>query len=140
MAWRNLTEVDLLAHLSQGAVDRFRQSAGFADAVAEVLASTAGIVRAHVRTAGISVAPASGTIPDELVGPAADYAAYDLLKRFRLPVGEERRAARKDALEMLQKVAERRLAVEPGVVEDAAGSLAAVSPAVGKATPPHLLD
>lgn len=136
--WRKMTEGDLIAHLSQGEVDRFRQSAGFTDAVPEVLSATAGLVRAHVRTAGISVAPSPGTIPEELVGPAADYAVFDLLKRFRLPIGEERRTARKDALEMLQKVAERKLAVEGASEESSATP--AVSPVAAPPRPHRLLD
>ena len=136
--WRKPTEGDLVARLSQGEVDRFRQSAGFVDAVAEVLAATAGLVRAHVRTAGIAVSPEPGTIPEELVGPAGDYAAYDLLKRFRLPITEERRGARKDALEMLKRVAERKLAVE-GASEEASGT-PAVAPLAAPPRPHRLLD
>lgn len=143
MAWRRLTEGDLAAYLSQREVEAYRRSADYtADAVASILAATGHLVRAHVRSGGVRVSPASEpAIPEALVPPALDYAAFDLLKRFRLPVPEDRREARRQAIDLFAHVAERKLAVEPDGEGEEAGASPSTAPATGRANPEkRLLD
>ena len=78
-------------------------------------------------------------MPSMLLAPAMDYAAFDLLKRFNVPVGEDRRKARADASALFEKVAERKIAVDPAD-EDEESVSAAATPAAAPATPARLLD
>ena len=76
-----------------------------------------------------------------LVPPALDYAAFDLLKRFRLPIPEDRREARRQAIDLFARVAERKLAVEPDGEGEEAGASPSTAPATGRANPEkRLLD
>lgn len=139
MAWIKPTKDDLTATVSSDEVAAFGQSADFADAVDAILARTADLVRGYVRAGGTKVPEASGTIPPSLLAPAMDYAAYDLLKRFNIPVSEDRRKARTDAIALFEKVAERKISVEPAEDEGTA-SAAASSPVAAPPNPARLLD
>ena len=103
MAWTRPTRDDLTATLSAEEVDAFAQSADFGDAVDATLAQTAAAVRGFVRAGGCRVASGEGLIPPSLVPFAMDYAAFRLLKRFNVPVGEDRRKAYEDALDVFKK-------------------------------------
>ncbi len=142
MAWRKLTEDDLVAFLSQKEVDAYRRSADFSpDVIAAILTSTGNFVRGHVRASGVSMSPASApAIPDSLVSPALDYAVYDVLKRMKVAVGEDRRTARAQAIELFKRVADGKMAVEPEFEADASGGSPAKSPAYGIVHPARLLD
>lgn len=122
--WRALTEADLLATLSATEISTYRQSARGADAsvdpVADLLSRTAQMVRGYVRAGGrVAVAPGGATIPEGLVSPACDYAAYDVLKRLPVAVGEDRRRAREQAIELFERVAAGKVTPES---EDGEGS------------------
>ncbi len=138
MSWRTLTDDDLVAYLSQREVAVYRASAGSDDVVRPTLEATTSLVRSYVRTAGVRLAAAENEIPASLVPPAIDYAVYDLLKRFRLPVGEDRRTARKDAMALFHDVASRRFSVEPA--DEVVDTAPAVTPMAGHVNPPRLLD
>lgn len=142
MAWRKLNEDDLVSFLSQKEVDAYRKSADFSpDVISAILAATGNFVRGHVRASGVKVSPSSApAIPDSLVSPALDYAIFDVLKRLRIAVGEDRRTARAQAIDLFTRVADGKLSVEPEQDEDSDGGSPAVSPAHGRVLPPHLLD
>ena len=140
MAWRRLTKADLAGTLSQKEIDVYRQSApAGSDPVAGLLSRTAEMVRGYCR-AGRSVrVPADdGLVPESLVSAACDYAAFDVLKRFPTPVGEDRRRARDQALELFKAVAAGN--VIPESADEAADAAAAGSPASAPPCPPRLLD
>ena len=140
MAWIVPTREDLIATTSAEEVAAFGDSAEFADAVAGILARTADLVRGYVRAGGAKVPAQSGTIPPSLLAPAMDYAAFDLLKRFNMPMSEDRRAARTHALAIFEKVAERKIAVEPADEEEAAAAAVAASPVAAPPNPARMLD
>lgn len=143
MAWRVLTEDDLVSFLSQKEVDAYRRSADFtSDVLAAILVSTGNFVRGHVRASGVRLCPVAASIPDSLVSPALDYAVYDVLKRFRLSIGDDRRKAREQAIALFTRVADGKLAIESGVEEviDADASMKAVDPEHATVAPPRLLD
>ena len=94
MSWTKPTRDDLTATVSAEEVDAFGDSADFADAVSGILSRTTNLVRGYVRAGGAKVPAEPGTIPPSLLAPAMDYAAFDLLKRFNIPVSEDRRKAR----------------------------------------------
>lgn len=125
--WRPLKESDLIATLSKKEVDAYRTSASAdgGDPVADLLSRTAALVRGYVRAGGrATLSPVPGEIPEGLISPAADYAAYDVLKRMPVAIGEDRRRARDQAISLFDKVASGAVAPEDdgggeGVAESA---------------------
>ena len=123
--WRTLTEADLTATLSAKEVAVYRASAtaassGDVDPVADLLARTAQMVRSYVRAGGrVALSPEGETIPEGLISPACDYAAFDVLKRMPVAVGEDRRRAREQAIELFDRVAAGKVTPES---EDGEGS------------------
>ena len=141
MAWIKPTRDDLTATLSQRETDAFSRSSGFTDDVVDgILSRTSDLVRGFVRAGGAKVPAQTGTIPPSLLAPAMDYAAFDLLKRFNLAVSEDRRKARTDAVALFEKVAERKLAVEPADDEEPAAAAVAASPVAAPPNPARMLD
>lgn len=140
MAWRTLTEQDLAATLSQDEIGKYRRShPDGADPVSDLLSRTAELVRAYCRAnRSVRVPASAGLVPESLVSPAMDYAAFDVLKRLPLKVGEDRRKARDDAVALLEAVAAGR--VTPESADDELDAAAAGSPAAAPASPPRLLD
>ena len=120
--WRAPTETDLAAALSQREIDAFRASPAASmaeDPIASLLAQAAGEARGACRSNGRVRMGPEGTVPPGLVRAVVAIAAFDALKRLPAPVGEDRRRAKEDALELLDKVA--RGAVTPeghGEAED----------------------
>jgi len=122
MAWIRPTRDDLIATLSAREADAFSRSADFGDTVDTILSQTAAAVRGFVRAGGCRVASGEGLIPQSLIPFAMDYATYRLLKRFRVSVGDDRRKAYEDALELFKKVASGQMSVEPDDDADAAST------------------
>lgn len=139
--WRELTESDLAASISQKEMDVFRQSAGAdgSDPIADLLARTAEMARGFCRAnRSVRVAPDPGLVPASLIAACCDYAAYDMLKRLPVPVGEDRRRAREQALELFRAVA--RGEVTPEAAYDGMDLAGAAAPLAAGACPPRLLD
>ena len=137
MAWRAPTTADLIATLSKAEVDAFDQSAATGattTASADLVARTAAFVRGFVRrNHRVRLGPA-GTIPEGLISPAMDYAAFDVLKRLPVEVGAARVKAREEALLLFEDIAankvtpESYLEEEDGAVEEAFPSFSAPPP------------
>lgn len=123
--WRQLTIADIAGTLSAAELDAFSKSNGGSgtDPVADLLMRTANLVRSYIRT-NKSVAQSStpGTIPESLVSPACDYAAFDVLKRLNRTINEDRRRAREDAIALFDRVAAGKVEVEQGEEGIDAGS------------------
>ena len=115
--WTKLTRDGLIATLSQREVDAFSRSADFGDAVDAILAQTADAVRGFVRAGGRAV--------------------FRVLKRFNVPVGEDRRKAYDAAMDVFKKVAAGDMAVEPA--DDAEGATSATLPSFMPADPERRL-
>lgn len=139
MAWITPTRDDLTATVSAKEIEAFGKSSDFADAVDAILARTVSFVRGFVRAGRARLAADAGSIPASLLAPAMDYAAFDLLKRFNVPMSEDRRKARADALALFEKVAARQLAVEPADGADALDE-APAAPSSTAPCPPRMLD
>ena len=137
MAWRAPTTADLAATLSQAEVEAFDQSVPSGGAVtpsADLVARTASFVRGFVRrNHRVRLGPA-GTLPEGLISPAMDYAAFDVLKRLPVEVGAARVKAREEALLLFEDVASNKvtpesyLDEEDGAVEEAFPAFAAPPP------------
>ena len=113
--WRTIDETDLAATISQSEIDAFRQDASLdgSDPVARLLDRTVATVRGLVSCNGsVRMCPVPQTLPLSLISPAMDYAAYDILKRLPVPVGEDRRKARERADALFEKIATGQMTVE----------------------------
>ena len=128
MAWRAPTTADLIATLSKAEVDAFNQSAATGStttASADLCARAASLVRAYIRrNRHVRLGPA-GTIPEGLISPAMDYAAFDVLKRLPVEVGAARVKAREEALLLFEDIAANKVTPESygdeedGTIEEA---------------------
>ena len=139
MAWITPTRDDLTATVSAAEITAFGECADFTAAVDALLARTGSCVRGFVRAGRVRLAADAGSIPASLLAPAMDYAASDLLKRFNVPMSEDRRKARADALALFEKVAARQLAVEPADGAEALDEVPA-APSSTAPCPPRMLD
>ena len=137
MAWTKLTRDGLVATLAAREVDAFSRSADFGDAVDAILAQTADAVRGFVRAGGRKVPGDAGLVPPSLVPFAYDFATFRLLKRFNVPVGEDRRKAYDAAMDIFRKVAAGEMAVEPA--DDADDATSAALPSFVPANPERRL-
>jgi hypothetical protein len=136
MAWRKPTLADIEAVVSVDELDAYRQSSSFggADPVEALLATTAEMVRGYCRAnRTVAVSPTAGEIPEGLIAPAMDYAAFDILKRQPVPIGQDRRDARSQAIDLFARVAKGE--VSP---ESHGGGGAAIEPIVS--VPERILD
>ena len=143
--WRKPTKDDLIATLSRAEAESCERSSNFGNEPVEMLlARTAQFVRSFVRhNPSVKMCPQEGTLPEGLISPAMDYAAFDLLKRHKVNVGEDRRKARQDALEFFKSVARNEITPESYLEEgenEADLNEIASTPAVGNAIPHRLLD
>ena len=123
--WRTVDENDLAATLSQQEVDAYRRSASLdgSDPVARLLSRTAALVRGYIATnAKVARMGPSGTLPESLISPALDYAAFDVLKRVNVPVNEDRRRARERAEDLFRDVAQGKYTPEADGADDAAST------------------
>ena len=141
MAWRAPTTADLIATLSKAEVDAFDQSVptpgqgqSAMSPSSDLVARTAAFVRGFIRrNHRVRLGPA-GTIPEGLISPAMDYAAFDVLKRLPVEVGAARVKARDEALLLFEDIAankvthESYLEEEDGAVEEAFPAFAAPPP------------
>ena len=139
--WKKPTEQDLACTLSQGEIDAFRQDSAVdgADPVEALLTRTVATVRSYIRAnAAVLMDAGESTIPLSCMKAALDLAAFDVLKRLPVPVGEDRRQAKEDAQAFLEKIASGALRCEDGA--EAEGTEAAATPRFTDPRPPRRLD
>ena len=109
MAWRRPETRDLTAKLNQKELTAFQTHPDFstmANPAEDILEQTAEMVRGYCRSnKQVRMSPLEGSIPEGLISPAMDYAAYDVLKRINVSINEARKAAWEKAIELFEKVA-----------------------------------
>ena len=107
MSWRKVTRDDLAATLSEREIRVFGQNDSFDEAAVDrQLANAVSAVRGYIRSGRKCRMPDDGElVPDFLVTPATDLAAYNLLKRFNRNPNEARTKAYERALALFEKVA-----------------------------------
>lgn len=138
MEWIRPTVDDLSATLSAEEIEAFGASADFADVAGAVIRRTVALVRGYVLAGGVTPPADADLLPPPLLAPAMDYAAYDLLKRLPVAVGEARRRAREDAAAVFSQVASGKVSVEPH--GGSAGGGVAALPAFAAPPPVRRLD
>lgn len=123
MSWREPTTIDLTAVLNTREVDVYQRAGvvGEVDPADALMAHAVGVLRGYLRRGGVPMSPRGAEIPEELMGPAMDYAAYSLCKRLAVPVSKERADAWRAATELFRAIGERKLMPEPYTDPAAAG-------------------
>lgn len=142
MAWRKLTEDDLVASLSRKEVEAYRSSAGDGDDPVEAqLAAVAAFVRGCVRSGGRArLAADAGAVPESLLPASVDYLRWQVLTRQNMPVNESRTRAYEAALALFERVRAGEFVPEADAEEEPPRT-AALAPATGRANPEkRLLD
>ena len=123
--WRAPTEADLSLSLSEQELEAYSQAASSADGeetTAGMLARGADSVRGYLRAnPAIRLGPA-GAIPEALVAPLMDYLAVDAIKRLPVGVSDERKEARRQAIQTFRDVAAGKFIVPDDGAEDNAGT------------------
>lgn len=143
--WREITEADLAASISQREIDTYRRdgaSQDGSDPVERLLASTVALVRGYCAMNGaVRLGPAA-TIPASLVIPAMDYAMAKLLNRIAVALNEDRRSALRRAEDIFDAIAKGAVTPESYSEDDSPdeASRPASAPAFAPATPARLLD
>jgi len=134
MAWRDITEADILQRLSGSELDAIRAAAladGQADPVAPAITLASDMVRGYI-SAGGSALGAGYTLPERLILPAVDCLVVDISTRaagLLIDSGGHRAEARKAAIRLFERVADGRYAVEaPDDADDETS--AALAPAM----------
>lgn len=107
MAWREITKEDLTATLNEKEVERFGSDFSLDDApLTQQLKNITATVRGYIRSGRkCRMSPNEAEVPEFLISPAMDYAAFNILKRLRLPVNESRSRAYDRAANLFEKVA-----------------------------------
>ena len=104
--WRAITANDVAATLSQREVDGYQRSGGDnLNPLGTLIERTTARVRLSVRSNGrVRMSPDAATLPLSLISPACDYMAFDILKRLDVEVGEDRRRARQQAIDLFDRI------------------------------------
>ena len=107
MSWRPVTKDDFAATLSEKEIRVFGANDDASEAAIEQqLANVVSAVRGCVRSGRKCKMPDDDTLlPDMLVSPAMDLAAYNLIKRFNRVPNEARTKAYDHAQALMEKVA-----------------------------------
>ena len=131
MAWRRPTEEDFLATLEEREADVFARNLEADRApIGQQMALAVSHVRGCVRSGRKCRMPADESLlPDMLVGPAMDYAAFNLLSRLRRDVNASRTKKYDRACALFDKVASGAI-----VPEDFGEDPSTVAPAAALAT------
>lgn len=118
MAWRTLTESDLLTRLSGAELAGFRAAAlgeSQEDPVEYILEQVTDLVRGYIAGNRNNTLGTAGTLPAKLIGPAVDLALMEVMKRAAGividPAGARAEAA-KAAERLLVRVADGKFAIE----------------------------
>ena len=130
--WRAPTEDDFFATLDENEADSFARNLDADRApIRQHIALAVSHVRGCVRSGRKCRMPSDeGLLPDMLIAPAMDYAAFNLLKRQGLIVNESRTESYRRACSLFEKTASGAIAPE-----DYGESPADVEPASALARP-----
>lgn len=129
MAWRTVTEQDLLQKFSSDELEALRSAglaSGQADPIAGHIEQLVNFVQGFIAANPANTVGEAGTLPERLILPAIDYLVVEVSSRVAgllIDLNNTRVQARKDALALFDRVANNRYAVEQpataGVENDA---------------------
>ena len=125
MAWRKATEDDLKRSISETEVEAYREAANDSgdDRIGELLTRTTRLVRGYLRAnRRIKLPQDELLLPDTLIAPAMDYAAFDVVAVVPVDNMEDRRSRRRDAIRVFEQVAGDQFYVESAEPADESAS------------------
>lgn len=114
--WRELTENDVLAALSEPESTAYQSAAIGAgqDVLAEITAQVVQECRAHIADCARNSLAAGATLPERVMYHAVALIRYRMLTRLDMEASEDRRREQRDAVEFFRRVSECKVAIEPG--------------------------
>jgi len=142
--WRAPVEDDLKLSLSELELEAYAEAASRepgTETTAGMLARGANYVRGFLRANPTVTLGPAGTIPASLVAPLMDYLCVDAIKRLPVTISDERREARRQAIQTFRDAAKGVFLVESfGADDDAsnAGHAALASSSEPRFTPEQL--
>ena len=119
MAWRAITEGDLLQKISGSELEALRAAALSSsqdDPVQTQIDLTTDMVRGHIAAAGIDLDPDNPAyLPERLIGPACDVIILDVMTRAAGTVidpEDQRRENAEQARKLFERVAEGKYSID----------------------------
>ena len=118
MAWRAVTEDDLLTRMSGDELAALRESSlgtGQSDPVSEHIDQVTEMVRGYIAAHSANTLGESGTLPERLIRPACDILVMDVSTRsggILIDISDTRKTAHDNAVRLLEQVAQGNYAVE----------------------------
>lgn len=120
MAWREITETDILTKLSKNELDTVKAAAPNGDPVPGAIRMVSDRVRGSIAAHAANVMGAEGTIPERLMEAAVSLLVVQLYSAnggMLIDLNDTRAEAAKSAERQLERVADGKFAVElPGPV------------------------
>lgn len=118
MSWNAITEDDVLTVLAGPELEAIRAAAlkaGQADPLQPTVDDVTDMVRGYVAGCASNQLGPDGTIPAKLVRPALNIIAVDIPNRVRQSIPDARKEARKEAIRLLEQVANCKFHIEAPV-------------------------
>lgn len=118
MAWRSVTESDLLQKLSSDELESLRSAGlaqGQADPVATQISWLVNFVRGYIRANTRNQLGAAGTLPESVILPAIDYLVVEIPSRVAgllIDLNDTRKTSKDLAVQLFRDIAAGRFAVE----------------------------
>lgn len=115
MSWNAITEADVLTVLAGPELEAIRAAAlkaGQVDPVQPTIDDVTDMVRGYVAGCATNQLGADGTIPAKLMRPALNIIAVDIPNRVRQNIPDARKEARKEAIRLLEQVANCKFHIE----------------------------
>lgn len=118
MAWRTVTEQDLLQKFSSDELEALRSAglaSGQADPIAGHIVQLVNFVQGYIAANPANTVGPAGMLPERLILPAIDCLLVDVSSRVAgllIDLNDTRKQARKDALTLFAQVASGHYAVE----------------------------
>lgn len=104
--WRAITRADVTASLTLKETESYQRSGDFGDDPLPILIErTTAYARLAIRSNGrVRMSPDANALPVSVISPACDYMIFDILKRIDVEVGEDRRRARQQAIDLFDRI------------------------------------
>jgi len=139
MAWVTITEAMLIKYVSGAEIDALRSAAlaaGQVDPVDPTIDEITELVRGYIAACAENSMGDAGTIPERLVSHACTLILCAIITRVPgYELDDDRAQAKKDALRLLEQVADCDYAIEdPDTGEDTSGSIELVNYETRRAT------
>jgi len=115
MSWNAITEDDVLTVLAGPELEAIRAAAlkaGQVDPLQPTIDDVTDMVRGYVAGCATNQLGPDGTIPAKLMRPALNILAVDMPNRVRQSIPDARKEARKEAIRILEQVANCKFHIE----------------------------